>query len=84
MTTVLERIRKDPARERRTEAYEVRAFRDESEQPASMEVVSLPATPRPDTGAIQAAKDRVPGHGEQRVLPDEWQFRDTDLCNIGV
>lgn len=38
MTAILKRIRKDPAQERITEAYEVRAFRDESEQPASKEL----------------------------------------------
>ncbi len=82
MTAILERIRRHPARETLTEAYEVRAFRDESEQPVSMEVIALPAAPQPDTGAIQAAKDRVLGHGEQRVLPDDCQFGDNDLCNV--
>ena len=82
MTAILERIRRHPARETLTEAYEVRAFRDESEQPASMEAVTLPEMPRPDTGAIEAAKDRVLGHGEQLVLPDDCQFGDNDLCNV--
>ncbi len=82
MTAILEKLRKTPVRETLTEAYEVRAFRDESEQPAAAESVSIPAPPRPETGAIQAAKDRVLGHGEQRVVPDDCQFGDNDLCNI--
>ncbi len=82
MTAILDKIRKRPARETLIEAYEVRAFRDESEQPAAAEVIPLPEAPHPEPGALQAAKDRVLGHGEQRVLPDDCQFGDNDLCNV--
>ncbi len=69
MTAIVERIRRHPAWETLTEAYEVRAFRDESEQPVSMEVVALPAAHQPDAGVIQAAKDRVLGTVNSACCP---------------
>lgn len=81
MVKLLEKVRKRPDRERLTEAYEVRAFRDETEQSFVVEE-SIPESPHPEPGALQAAKDRVMGHGEQRVLPDDCQFGDNDLCNV--
>jgi len=72
--------RKPALRETLTEAYEVRAFRDESEETREPEVFTpelLPAEP----GAIQSIKKRVRGHGEQTVLPDDCQFGDNDQCN---
>jgi hypothetical protein len=85
MTGLLERIRKHPARETLTEAYEVRAFRDESEQEGIIETLpGIPDAPHAEPGALQAAKGRVMGHGEQRVLPDDCQFGDNDLCNVEV
>src|SRR5512143_1582406 len=52
MTAIWERISRQPARETLTEAYEVRAFRDESERPVSSGAPSgrsrrLPQTTRP-------------------------------------
>lgn len=81
MTGLLEKIRKRTGRERLTEAYEVRAFRDESEEMVAVEEPA-PETPHPEPGALQVAKDRVLGHGEQRVVPDDCQFGDNDLCNV--
>lgn len=68
-------------RETLTEAYEVRAFRDEGEAPRETE---------PDTseilhaeqGAFQAIKSSIKGHGEQTVLPDDCQFGDNDMCSV--
>jgi len=66
-----------------TEAYEVRAFRDEMEQMREAE------SPAPDPeilhaeqGALQAIKIRVKGHGEQTILPDDCQYGDNDLCSV--
>lgn len=84
MKNVLERIKKgSPERETLTEAYEVRAFRDESDAAVISETALPPLaeTQRPEPGALQAAKDRVEGHGEQRLIPDDCQFGDNDLCN---
>jgi hypothetical protein len=83
MTALLEKSKKARVRETLVEAYEVRAFRDESEeQPASLETMPIPQVPHPEPGAMQAAKARVQGHGEQRVLPDDCRFGDNDLCNV--
>ena len=73
--------RKMPERETLTEAYEVRAFRDESEEPIVMET-KVPEITHAEPGTLQAAKKRVKGHGEQRVLPDDCQFGDNDLCYV--
>lgn len=81
MTGLLEKIRKRTGRETLTEAYEVRAFRDESEEMVAVAEL-IPETPHPEPGALQVAKDRVLGHGEQRVVPDDCQFGDNDLCNV--
>ncbi len=81
MTGLLEKIKRQPARETLTEAYEVRAFRDESELAVPSEARPLAEAPHPDPDSIQVAKDRVLGHGEQRVVPDDCQFGDNDLCN---
>lgn len=83
MTGLLEKIRKHSARETLTEAYEVRAFRDEAETTGAIETLSgIPEAPHAEPGALQAAKDRVLGHGEQRVLPDDCQFGDNEVCNV--
>ena len=82
MTGLLEKIKGQQKRETLTEAYEVRAFRDEGEQPGLFEMPPpVPDAPHPDPGALQLAKGRVLGHGEQRVVPDDCQFGDNDLCN---
>jgi hypothetical protein len=83
MTALLGKTRKQKARETLTEAYEVRAFRDESEQMVAVEEL-MPQPPHPEPGSLQVAKDRVLGHGEQRVVPDDCQFGDNDLCNVDV
>ncbi len=83
MTGLLEKIRKHPARETLTEAFEVRAFRDENEPENIMETLpAIPEAPHAEPGALQDAKNRVMGHGEQRVLPDDCQFGDNDVCNV--
>jgi len=81
MKTVVKKSRKAPERETLTEAYEVRAFRDESEEPKVMEA-ALPEVPHAEPGAFQAIKKKVKGHGEQTVLPDDCQFGDNDLCYV--
>lgn len=68
-------------RESLTEAYEVRAFRDESEAPRKVEV-ALPEIPHAEPGAFQAIKKAVKGHGEQTILPDDSQFGDNDMCDV--
>lgn len=82
MTGILEKSRKHPARETLTEAYEVRAF---AEEPSAVAILDLPPqvpqSLRPDPDALQDAKARIGGHGEQRVVPDDCQFGDNDLCN---
>jgi hypothetical protein len=82
MKNVLARI-KGGARETLTEAYEVRAFRDEADLTTGAESSSpaLAETQQPEPGALQAAKERIEGHGEQRCVPDDCQFGDNDLCN---
>lgn len=69
------------AEDRLTEAYEVRAFRDEMDalppQPAS-----LPEVAHAEPGAFQKVKAAAKGHGEQTVLPDDCQFGDNDLCYV--
>jgi hypothetical protein len=83
MTALFQKIRR-PERETLTEAYEVRAFRDEPEQPVSLDAASIqPVTPS-EPRVLQEAKDRVLGHGEQRVVPDDCQFGDNDLCNAEI
>ncbi len=75
------RVRKQPARETLTEAYEVRAFRDEAEEKSVVEMVA-PEVPHPEQGALQAIKSTIKGHGEQTVLPDDCQFGDNDMCYV--
>jgi hypothetical protein len=73
---------KKPAiRETLTEAYEVRAFRDELEEPRVVEA-GIPEVPHAEPGAFQAIKGMIKGHGEQTVLPDDCQFGDNDLCYV--
>jgi hypothetical protein len=68
-------------RETLTEAYEVRAFRDEEEKPFAPEA-GIPEIAHAETGALQAVKAMAKGHGEQTVLPDDCQFGDNDLCAV--
>ena len=70
-----------PERETLTEAYEVRAFRDESEAPA-VTAEAIPEVPHAAPGEFQAITKTVKGHGEQTVLPDDCQFGDNDLCHV--
>jgi hypothetical protein len=72
---------KMPERETLTEAYEVRAFRDEPEESRVMEA-ALPEVPHAAPGALQTIKKTAKGHGEQTVLPDDCQFGDNDLCYV--
>lgn len=81
MKRVVKKSRKAAERETLTEAYEVRAFRDGSEEPMKIEepVVEVKhAEPR----AFERIKKLTRGHGEQTVLPDDCQFGDNDLCYV--
>ena len=69
-------------RETLTEAYEVRAFRDEQEESRAMMETGIPEIPHAETGAFQAIKSLAKGHGEQTILPDDCQFGDNDLCFV--
>lgn len=69
------------ARETLTEAYEVRAFRDEGEAPRETEPVTSEIL-HAEQGAFQAIKGTIKGHGEQTVLPDDCQFGDNDMCSV--
>jgi hypothetical protein len=68
-------------RETLTEAYEVRAFKDEEAEQRFAEV-ELPEIPHAEQGAFQLIKTKINGHGEQTVLPDDCQFGDNDLCAV--
>jgi len=81
MKRIVKKSVKMPERETLTEAYEVRAFRDESEEPKVMEAV-VPEVQHAEPGALQAIKKNVKGHGEQTVLPDDCQFGDNDQCYV--
>ncbi|HUI46758.1 MAG TPA: hypothetical protein VL122_12335 [Nitrospirota bacterium] len=81
MARFVKKALKSAGRETLTEAYEVRAFRDESEEireaePVTSEIVHA------EQGAIQAIKNMIKGHGEQTILPDDCQFGDNDLCSV--
>ena len=81
MTRLAKKIKHLPSRETLTEAYEVRAFRDESEAPPLMEA-TVPEVPHAKPGTLEAVKKTVKGHGEQTVLPDDCQFGDNDMCDV--
>ena len=81
MKRIFKKDEKTPERETLTEAYEVRAFRDESEEPRIIDTAA-PEIPHAAPGAIQAVKKMAKGHGEQTVLPDDCQFGDNDLCFV--
>ena len=72
---------KPEVRETLTEAYEVRAFRNEEEALQEIEPVSSEIM-HAEQGAFQAIKGMVKGHGEQTVLPDDCQYGDNDLCSV--
>ena len=69
------------ARETLTEAYEVRAFRDEGEESREVELVTTEIL-HAEQGSFQTIKNMIKGHGEQTVLPDDCQFGDNDLCYV--
>ncbi len=75
-------VRKMPSRETLTEAYEVRAFRDESEAPREAVAVQFPTIVHGDPGEFQAVKMTAKGHGEQTILPDDCQFADNEMCDL--
>jgi len=81
MKRVIRKKAAKPAPERLTEAYEVRAFRDEMDDvlPAA---AAAPEVAHAEPGAFQKVKAAVQGHGEQTVLPDDCQFGDNDLCYV--
>ncbi len=82
MKRVVRKSRRMPERETLTEAYEVRAFRDESEETPRVGEAAAPEVPHAAPGALQAIKVQPKGHGEQTVLPDDCQFGDNDLCFV--
>ncbi len=81
MKRFIKKALKSSDRETLTEAYEVRAFRDESEEIREPEQVS-PEILHAEQGDFQAIKSKIKGHGEQTVLPDDCQFGDNDLCSV--
>jgi hypothetical protein len=81
MTRIFRKGRKPAVRETLTEAYEVRAFKDETEEPRLVERGGV-EIPHAEPGAFQAVKSMIMGHGEQTVLPDDCQFGDNDLCYV--
>ena len=72
---------KKSARETLTEAYEVRAFRDETETLPVIEP-GVPEIAHAEQGAFQKIKSMIKGHGEQTILPDDCQFGDNELCSV--
>ena len=81
MKRVVKKSGKAPVRETLTEAYEVRAFRDESEEQKVI-AEAVPEVPHAAPGEFELIKKTPRGHGEQRVLPDDCQFGDNDLCYV--
>lgn len=75
------KAKKAAVRETLTEAYEVRAFRDEAEVLSQPEQFTS-EIPHAEPGAIQSIKKSIKGHGEQTILPDDCQFGDNDLCSV--
>ena len=74
--------KKGPARRTTlTEAYEVRAFKDEVDSVAWIETREFEVA-HAAPGAFQSIKEAIQGHGEQTVLPDDCQFGDNDLCYV--
>ncbi len=68
-------------RESITEAFEVRAFRDDEEELPVAEA-GIPGIIHAEEGTLQLIKTMIRGHGEQTVLPDDCQFGDNDLCEV--
>ena len=69
--------------ERMTEAYEVRAFRDEDEELRFPRAdTSILPIVHAEEGALQAVKGAVKGHGEQTIVPVDCQFGDNDICFV--
>ncbi len=83
MKAALKKILKFQDRETLTEAYEVRAFRDEAEE-LKQPVLEpeIPGIPQGEPGALEAIRSTTRGHGEQRLVPDDCQFGDNDLCFV--
>jgi hypothetical protein len=79
--TVVRKRMKAPLRETLTEAYEVRAFRDELEESRPTEF-GFPSVPHAEPGELQNVKSSIKGHGEQTVIPDDCQYGDNDLCDV--
>jgi len=42
----------------------------------------VPDIPRAEPGAFQKIKSSVQRHGEQRILPDDCEFGDNELCYV--
>jgi len=68
-------------RETLTEAYEVRAFKDEMDDVTWIEAREFEVV-HAAPGAFQSVKEAIRGHGEQTVLPDDCGFGDNDLCYV--
>ena len=80
MKRLAKKTRDLPVRETLTEAYEVRAFRDDDVAPVIEK--DFPEILHAEPGEFQAIKGTIKGHGEQVVLPDDCQFCDNDLCSV--
>ncbi len=61
--------------------YEVRAFRDEEEDRSEI-VTAAPKIPHARGRHLQAVKAMPKGQGEQKMLPDDWQFCDNETCAV--
>jgi hypothetical protein len=81
MRRLAKKNREVSTRETLSEAYEVRAFRDESEALPKIEETFSEIT-HAQPGELQAIKKAVKGHGEQTILPDDSQFGDNDMCDV--
>ena len=87
-STTKRTLKKAPARkkgpamkETLTEAYEVRAFKDDLDNVAWIETREFEIA-HAAPGAFQSVKEAIIGHGEQTVLPDDCGFGDNDLCYV--
>jgi len=75
------KTKKAVRKETLTEAYEVRAFKDEMDDVTWIETREFEIA-HAAPGAFQSIKEVIRGHGEQTVLPDDCGFGDNDLCYV--
>jgi hypothetical protein len=81
MKVLAKKTKVSRGREALTEAYEVRAYRDdEPESPVSD--LELAQILHAEQGTLQVIKSMIRGHGEQTIVPDDCQYGDNDLCTV--